>query len=1780
MPEIKNNFTGGKMNKDLDERLIPNGQYKDALNIQVSTSEGSDVGTVQNILGNKLFNSQLFDNIASPQCIGSIADEKNDTLYWFVHASNGDFIFRYSDANGIQMVVADPEKKALKFQPNNIITGINIIDDLLLWTDNNSEPKKINISRCIEGTNQNQPGTQTLMINYSLNYQQGGAYTYKLREKHITVIRKAPYKPLSLEFFTGRDPNLVYTGVCHITSDPGLNQNTSSFTAESSDLYDFSSFQIGDIFEIQLDTDINGNVDFNLQDWEIGKKIVLKEYTDSGNAPAIPITDYRIRGVLIPWEDTDPNNPCDDAFHRPGQTGPNYSPALYTVSGRDCNRFFADSSVPGYNPTAAFPANIIGSSIFKVQITSIDGFPPAVIDNVDRNYVIDLFDETEKLFEFRLPRFSYRYKYADGEYSTFAPWSEIAFVPGSFDYHPKKGFNLGMTNRLVSLTVSGFSNPNSEIPKDVVSIDILYKEENNANVYLVETIKPEDAVQQNASNNAWYSDSYHITSETIHSVLPSNQTLRPWDNVPRKALAQEITGNRVVYGNYIQNYNLKAGSTNSDYYPDFNVVIDQFETSPTNAVKSIKSLREYQLGVTFIDEYGRETPVITSPSGTFKLDKTYSSSYNRIKVGFNQENYPENMKWMKFYVKETSGEYYNMAMDRYYDADDGNVWLAFPSSDRNKVDIDTFLILKKAVDSDQQITEPARFKILAIEDKAPDFVKQNKILVESKTHSLADVATNINYVDIFGNGMTNVPALGTDYFEINYEPFFMSSGGNLHEITQGLIQDQLYVEFTTTEGDETSNRYRISNITCTYKEELNNLSSSKYNIKIEESFGNDINFISDDPTGLNSTKIIDTAQINIYKYRVENRPQFDGRFFVKILNDDVFRKYIRKVFQDNKNDFKVVASNKVNYFKNSFHKLATNPLINRFDLPALTTGATTSTALGTALTSSGAFSSNAIYNPFAPSKHHFQAWFQDFHFTDDNGAAQPWSSAIGGQTGAPHKLNYYEQYGWTMYYPIAHPDATYAHDVFRAEPPATNWFVDYGGYHAYSLDNDLYGRYGGFNSPGLGNVGFKEPNTGGSYGYKEELKGRGKGIVNNVPGNKWSMDLSFGGILSKDWTWDGNEYEKIEQFFNIGREGGNINHVNEGDFASKLLPGAKVRWREDPTETIYTIKSGVGEHQRLRYFSGSGNQNADSNSQFGNDAVSGQWSAMHFDPDYVKDDPNEYDNPGKGGYHENIGFTNPANFTKTWDITFEPSLVWDPTTNGIIPNGHNIQIDEANVSINIPTPFDPNNVYIQIDTLIGECQNIGGDFPIAPGMMVTHYNDGTSWPNTPTTPASCGFAGGGPVIKEIKYDEINEVYQLYLAGYNNTLSAADVNISMVAAQYLTFQQPGMNHLSETFVKNFHKQINKEGEIHVIDVGYTLDILEPVDPKEVLPDDPAIWETEPKEIADLNLYYEASGLLPLEYNEKNDGYPIIPLPSYIVISGSNTEYVVESVSYENGTMQLNFPSGNNFTSLLLATSMSSPKDATITTSYGLKFDCKAYWPGSVNTSPTAKNFILIKNTPYLNQYHLNWYNCYSFGNGVESNRIRDNFNLPFIANGVKASTTLEEEYTEERRKYGLIYSGIYNSISGVNNLNQFIQAEKITKDVNPIYGSIQKLHSRNTDLVTMCEDKILKILANKDAVFNADGNPQLTATNNVLGQTIPFSGEYGISTNPESFASESYRVYFSDKVRGSVLRLSMDGLTPISSYGMKDWFKDNLKLGDKIIGSYDDKKDEYNITIIE
>ena len=214
--------------------------------------------------------------------------------------------------------------------------------------------------------------------------------------------------------------------------------------------------------------------------------------------------------------------------------------------------------------------------------------------------------------------------------------------------------------------------------------------------------------------------------------------------------------------------------------------------------------------------------------------------------------------------------------------------------------------------------------------------------------------------------------------------------------------------------------------------------------------------------------------------------------------------------------------------------------------------------------------------------------------------------------------------------------------------------------------------------------------------------------------------------------------------------------------------------------------------------------------------------------------------------------------------------------------------------------------------------------------------------------------------------------------------------------------------------------------------------------------------------------------------------------------------------------------------------------------------------------------------------LDFYNCVAVldddGIFIETQRIYDRFNSVQMVKGVKANTP-QVDYNEDRRSTGLIWSGIYNSRTGINRLNQFITADGIRKEVEPNYGSIQKLHTRDTNLIVLCEDKVFRILADKDALFNADGGGNVSASNAVLGQTTPYTGEYGISLNPESFASYGSRMYFSDKSRGVILRLSQNGLEEISRYGMTDYFRDELReITGPLWGSYDDYSNQYNIRL--
>mgnify|MGYP003145272162 FL=1 len=207
--------------------------------------------------------------------------------------------------------------------------------------------------------------------------------------------------------------------------------------------------------------------------------------------------------------------------------------------------------------------------------------------------------------------------------------------------------------------------------------------------------------------------------------------------------------------------------------------------------------------------------------------------------------------------------------------------------------------------------------------------------------------------------------------------------------------------------------------------------------------------------------------------------------------------------------------------------------------------------------------------------------------------------------------------------------------------------------------------------------------------------------------------------------------------------------------------------------------------------------------------------------------------------------------------------------------------------------------------------------------------------------------------------------------------------------------------------------------------------------------------------------------------------------------------------------------------------------------------------------------------------------------IEESRIRGGFNNTTVDFGAKAYI-VEEEPRGTRRFNALIYSGIFNSRTGINRTNVFSVAEDITKAVDPANGSIQKLYAEDTNLNIFQELKVSRALIDKDAIFSAEGGGTVTTSNLVIGTIQPFAGKYGISTNPESFAVYGFRKYFADTNNGVICRLSSggagSGIEEISNFGMRDFFRDQLRSvnnaggNGKIFGAYDIYGRDYVISM--
>ena len=211
----------------------------------------------------------------------------------------------------------------------------------------------------------------------------------------------------------------------------------------------------------------------------------------------------------------------------------------------------------------------------------------------------------------------------------------------------------------------------------------------------------------------------------------------------------------------------------------------------------------------------------------------------------------------------------------------------------------------------------------------------------------------------------------------------------------------------------------------------------------------------------------------------------------------------------------------------------------------------------------------------------------------------------------------------------------------------------------------------------------------------------------------------------------------------------------------------------------------------------------------------------------------------------------------------------------------------------------------------------------------------------------------------------------------------------------------------------------------------------------------------------------------------------------------------------------------------------------------------------------------------------FFNCYTFGNGVESYKVRDSIVGKPLEFGNRTTTTLAQDFKEAHRFADLTYSGVYNDETNVNKLNEFNLGLLNFKPLEDDFGYIMKLDGRQTDILVLQEDKISYVLAGKNLISDSTGGGVISSVPQVLGTQVARSEEYGISFNPESYAKWGYDKFFTDAKRGAVIQLrgssyGNEQLTVISNLGLRSFFRDKFieDFSKQKLGGYDPFYNEY------
>ena len=744
MPEIKSSFLQGKMNKDLDDRILPKGQYRDAENIKIAKSDSSNVGAAQNIKGNTI---QYTTSLGLPtSAIVNLNDEVFplwDTIGYYANSQTGDiFWFVTSFAGPTSDNVLDHKAATDVVVGTNDVTHDDDTTGHRLVEIANASNHDIQVGMKVTGSGvaadsyvqsvSTTSNVSTIRLNKAQSAQtvlDGVALTFS----HTCRI----YKINTIE---GTTPTAIIDNkklnfsknhhIHHVNQLSNLLFWTDNYNQPRRINIETTSYPDDDFFEDRISvaqvapyaapkvrmTKVSASTVPSLH---IRDKFVKFGYRYVYANNEVSLISPFTQTCFLPGKDKNINN----GSFKDGEAGilsltERAQVQKTTVVDMMQNmvnrvRLFIDlptdqskdnvaSADAGNTGTVAVDAHLVGAAQSNQTINSISapsGSASGVIDNTTTML-------TERGDKYTVHSIT--------ENSDLALDSTIKFN----EEIPAEHAILHGEKLYFFKNISNYTNP-----LNIKRVEIVYAESNSPAVKVVETIKiPTGPTSLNAiikhrvdpgtdtKGKLRYGIEYVYDSSKPIKTLPEQDITRVSDIVPLKAKAQEVSGNRIIYGNFKINRPITNLVNNKDQISVTNR--DQTRYNTQYLLHSVKQNREYSVGLVLSDKYGRQSTVflpttnttfVTPKAGTAITPFTGGTYHNpnrwngtalNIDFGatitdvYDPTTNPYGWYSYKVVVKQAQQEYYNVYVPSLIDdfpTTDKSSWVTLFGDNVNKV---------------------------------------------------------------------------------------------------------------------------------------------------------------------------------------------------------------------------------------------------------------------------------------------------------------------------------------------------------------------------------------------------------------------------------------------------------------------------------------------------------------------------------------------------------------------------------------------------------------------------------------------------------------------------------------------------------------------------------------------------------------------------------------------------------------------------------------------------------------------------------------------------------------------------------------------------------------------------------------------------------------------------------------------------------------------------------------------------------------------------------------